>query len=227
MQSNLLHQRKSDSYYSNNELTMLDFSHLRGANLALYAGGALFVLALLAQVFELEKVPYKSALSEITELANRGNARAQFLLASAYLFGLGVNEDTRVAAEWFNRSAKQDYLKAGVVLGYMYETGLGVDLDKTTAEAWYHKAQEQGITDEGRRGTIKTIREGLMRREKDPKADAYIWLEDLQPIPVQIRNKPRFVESLDKRDGWLLVEMNDRTVNFNRAKIASLKSSER
>jgi TPR repeat protein len=85
--------------------------------------------------------------SEITALAQRGNAAAEYELGRMYQSGRGVPQDYRRAVEWYRRSAEQGYAPAERSLGGMYRGGYGgLTEDDAEARKWYGKAAAQGDT---------------------------------------------------------------------------------
>ena len=76
--------------------------------------------------------------------AMKGDAVAQFLVASRYLNGEGIPQDAARAALWFERAAGQGLAVAQYRLGTLYERGMGVAQDAAAALAWYEKAAGLG-----------------------------------------------------------------------------------
>jgi TPR repeat protein len=87
---------------------------------------------------------HRQSLPELTQLAERGNAAAQFDLGVMYAQGDGVAQDFGSAIDWYRRSASQGYAMAQTNLGMMYAKGLGVPSDYTQAADWYRRAAIQG-----------------------------------------------------------------------------------
>jgi len=82
--------------------------------------------------------------SNIVLLANDGVASAQFELASRYMDGRDVTRDPALAAQWFEKAARQGFAPAQFRLGSMYEKGVGVERDYATARKWYNSAASAG-----------------------------------------------------------------------------------
>ncbi|KAF9129960.1 hypothetical protein BGW39_003616 [Mortierella sp. 14UC] len=59
-------------------------------------------------------------------------------------FGLDVPKDDTVAAEWFQKAAKQGHVDSQHNLGCLLEKGKGVEQDKAKAMAYYKQAADQG-----------------------------------------------------------------------------------
>ncbi len=72
----------------------------------------------------------------LTQLALRGNARAQGMLGFMYEYGHGVPQDYVIAAEWYMRGAEQGDPPAQYLLGLMYDKGRGVQQDAVLAHKW-------------------------------------------------------------------------------------------
>ncbi|HUA14765.1 MAG TPA: PDZ domain-containing protein [Verrucomicrobiae bacterium] len=76
--------------------------------------------------------------------AGKGDADAQFNLASMYYLGQGKPQDSTLAYQWYTKAAEQDFANAQAALGYLYSTGKGVQPDYVRAAQWYRKAAEHG-----------------------------------------------------------------------------------
>jgi len=82
---------------------------------------------------------------EIKALAEKGDAEAQYQMASIYGRGEGVEKDFKEAAKWHRKAADQGFAMAQNDLGSMYEKGLGVEQDFKEAVKWWHKAAYKGF----------------------------------------------------------------------------------
>ncbi len=67
-----------------------------------------------------------SDFRETLQLAEQGNADAQFNLGLMYYDGQGVRQDYAEAVKWYRQAAEQGYVKAQYNLGVMYNNGQGV-----------------------------------------------------------------------------------------------------
>jgi TPR repeat protein len=76
----------------------------------------------------------------VRPLADQGNAEAQSLLGSMYLFSDGVSEDFSQALAWDRKSAEHGYAGGQWAVGWIYEEGLGVPQDYVHAHMWYNLA---------------------------------------------------------------------------------------
>jgi uncharacterized protein len=90
---------------------------------------------------------YATASDLIQPLAEQGDVRAQFNLATIYYNGRGADQNHVEAAKWFRRAAEQGDMHAQRYLGFMYANGQGVARDDREAVKWYGRAAEQGDAD--------------------------------------------------------------------------------
>ncbi|MDE7372805.1 MAG: sel1 repeat family protein, partial [Clostridia bacterium] len=82
----------------------------------------------------------KEKLSQIIDLAEKGDADAQYALGNCYMHGDGVEENWSIAFDWYLRSAKQGNAEAQSAVADCYDFGFGVNSDLTAAYQWYLKA---------------------------------------------------------------------------------------
>jgi len=87
---------------------------------------------------------YDTALRIFRQLAEQGNASAQYNLGVMYLKGQGVAQDYTAAVRWYRKAADQNHAGAQDNLGVMYSQGWGVTQDYAAALRWYRKAADQG-----------------------------------------------------------------------------------
>jgi len=83
-----------------------------------------------------QKGDYVGAAKEWLPLAEAGDPAVQYNLGLLYLDGHGVPQSSAEAANWFRRSAEQDYTQAQHNLGAMYGSGQGVKRDYVQAYKW-------------------------------------------------------------------------------------------
>ena len=88
-----------------------------------------------------------TSLQRLTELAEQGDADAQFDLGVMYENGEGVRKNAVRAASWYRKAADQGSAEAQNNLGTMYEIGSGVQESLRQAMALYRKAADQEYTD--------------------------------------------------------------------------------
>jgi TPR repeat protein len=99
-------------------------------------------------------------LSSLRQKAQRGDAKAEYLLGSFYM--TGVSQDYKEAARWYHEAAAQDLADAEFGLGYLYEQGKGVERDYRQAVAYYTAAAKQGhVTAANNLGSMYERGEGL------------------------------------------------------------------
>jgi TPR repeat protein len=83
------------------------------------------------------------ALPLLQQLAEQGNAPAQFHLAQMYRDGQGVTQNNDQALIWYRKAAEQGQVEAQNYLGWFYSAAQ----DYSPAVAWYRKAAEQGYAE--------------------------------------------------------------------------------
>jgi TPR repeat protein len=86
---------------------------------------------------------YATALRLWRQLAERGDADAQFNLGRMYDRGEGVPQDYARAVSWYRKAADQGDADAQLHLGVMYALGHGVAQNYVQAVSWYRKATAQ------------------------------------------------------------------------------------
>jgi len=87
---------------------------------------------------------YQGAILEWLQVAEQGDARAQYNVAWMYANGQGTAQDFQEAANWYEKSADQGYVDAQFNLGNLYLRGSGVTQNDYLAFSWFIKAAEQG-----------------------------------------------------------------------------------
>ena len=90
---------------------------------------------------------YPKAAEMFLEIAQHGNAVAQFNLGMMYHNGRGVPQDDKEAVRWFHLAAAQGQVDAQFNLGVMYDRGFGVGRDYEEAARWYRIAADQGAAE--------------------------------------------------------------------------------
>lgn len=77
--------------------------------------------------------------------AEQGDPTAQYVLATIYNNGQGVEKNSQKAVEWYTKSAEQNNDLAQYSLGVMYEFGEeGLEKDENEAQKWYRLAADNG-----------------------------------------------------------------------------------
>jgi uncharacterized protein len=84
-----------------------------------------------ARAYAAQKYALASRL--FTDLAARGDARAQTYLGYMYANGIGVPQNFMVAAGWYRCASQQGIARAQYMLGLMYDKGQGVPQDYVVA----------------------------------------------------------------------------------------------
>ena len=91
---------------------------------------------------------FSAGIEAIYEAAEKGDAKAQFELGRCYMVGEGgVDEDRREAAKWYEKSAKQGYADAQVVIGLIFADYCKRTYNRAgwkTVTSWFEKAAKQG-----------------------------------------------------------------------------------
>src|SRR5215475_6367722 len=82
---------------------------------------------------------YDKALKELLPLARQADAKAERILAEMYADGNGVDRHYAAAADWYRRSAEQNYGPAMAGLGDLYFFGRGMPGQPKIALGWYRR----------------------------------------------------------------------------------------
>ena len=118
---------------------------VRSMVLALLVGLPMPLWADLEQAFEaVHQKDYATAYTLFLELAEAGNAQAQYNLGVLISDGQGTEKDPARALSWFEKAASQGFADAQYRLGNLYEFGQSVPQSYENAAVWYKKAAEQG-----------------------------------------------------------------------------------
>jgi TPR repeat protein len=80
--------------------------------------------------------------------ADRGHARAQFLIGSMYRTATGVAHDSKTALAWFKSAAELELPQAQVMLGRLFAEGIGIARDDVQALLWHERAREWRNTEQ-------------------------------------------------------------------------------
>lgn len=87
---------------------------------------------------------YKTAAAIYTELAEKGDAKAQYNLGLMYIRGDGVEQSYAEGAKWHRKAAEQGYAEAQYSLAALHFNRDIPTEDYLEAANWYLKAAEQG-----------------------------------------------------------------------------------
>lgn len=83
-------------------------------------------------------------LQKLRQLAQAGDADAQFELGARYATGEGTAQDYAQAVNWFRRAADAGQVLAAATLAAYYRAGRGVPRDEISAYTWSAIAQQEG-----------------------------------------------------------------------------------
>jgi TPR repeat protein len=84
-------------------------------------------------------------LDETRRLAEKGSITDEIALAGDYFAGKGVNQDSKMAAYWYQKAAGHGNPAAQNQIGYFYQAGIGVPQDSERAFHWYQLAAASGF----------------------------------------------------------------------------------
>jgi len=91
-----------------------------------------------------ESGDYKSAMKNWGPAAEKGDAMAQFNLATLYHSGAGLPQSEAEAVKWYIKSAENGYDKAQEYLAAAYREGwFGLSKDLNKANYWENKLAQQ------------------------------------------------------------------------------------
>lgn len=88
---------------------------------------------------------YAKAAAVWRELADKGNAEAQYRLGTLYAEGKGVEQNDATAMTWFLRAAEKGNALAQYNAGASYAAGLGIAKSEADAAKWFRRAADQGM----------------------------------------------------------------------------------
>jgi TPR repeat protein len=88
------------------------------------------------------------AFQDLKELAEAGNAEAQYELGGFYHWGKVTAADFTKARAWYERAAKQGNVDAMLGLAVIYGHGQGVPQDKAASYRWLVLASSQHLSPE-------------------------------------------------------------------------------
>ncbi len=131
------------------------------------------------------------------DLAERGDAAAQYMLAMAFNYGITPHKDDSIALKWLRRAAEQGNADAQIQMGLEYNRGLSVPKDNVIAGMWFILAERRCDKLAGR------FRQALEKKlTQDQIAQAHDlalnWKE--QNTGVKIMEKMRGYTSKCERD---------------------------
>lgn len=94
-----------------------------------------------------ENRDYAYAARLLTPLAKAGHIQAQYLLATQYDIGLGIEKNEVLSFHWYKAAAKAGISIAQHNLAVAYAQGNGTKADLTKAITWWKRAANAGNTD--------------------------------------------------------------------------------
>lgn len=122
---------------------MAAMSILRGTILA-FAAGTVIGRPILASDPPKNANEVADYLETYREGAQAGNAEDQYNLGASYRWGVGLEKNLILAAQWIRKAAEQGYPHAQRTIGEMYEKGEGFPASREEAVRWYRRAANQG-----------------------------------------------------------------------------------
>ncbi|WP_302140199.1 tetratricopeptide repeat protein [Halomonas alkalicola] len=155
--------------------------------------------------------------------AEGGDVRAQYLVGTAYLYGLEEQEievDHEKGLHWLKVAAKQGAAEAYDELAIAYRDGIGVKKDASKYEAYLAESAERGMS-AARLDIMDLYREGDPELGIEPDEEKYLyWLEKTAEdgVPISMRNMARryrqgrgFEVNYEKAFEWIIraVEQDD------------------
>ena len=88
--------------------------------------------------------PPETGTQALRSAAAKGDAAAQFIVASRYLDGIGIAADPAKAAFWYGQAAASGLAPAQYRLATLLERGKGLAQNFVLALSWYERAARQG-----------------------------------------------------------------------------------
>ena len=118
----------------------MTYEYLVSAALLLAIASPITAQSVKAGIDEWQKSNYSGAVAIWRQLAEEGDADAEFNLGQAYRLGRGVPTNPAAAKIWFERSANQGNVDAETTLGLLlFQSG-----DQSEGLQWLKKAADQG-----------------------------------------------------------------------------------
>ena len=143
---------------------------------------------------------FEKAASLLGQLAQKGNAEAQFQLAGLYRAGTGVTKSHATAVRWLKIAAEKGHADAQYQLGVMYEQGWGVPVDQHRALQWYEAAARQAHEKAWQK--YKSIKLLQVKRANDPTHRRIRALQEatIQGNPGKVRELLKQGTDIHARD---------------------------
>lgn len=123
---------------------------------------------------EFNQGKYNKAAKIWKQLAEQGEAQAQYSLAVIYHRGLGRSANAKKAVSYYRLAAEQGHLNSMFNLGIAHWEGRGADQDSAQAVQWWRKAANLGFAPaQFNLGTAYYLGQGVGQNS----ADALLWLQ--------------------------------------------------
>ena len=87
---------------------------------------------------------YAASFALYSQLADEGNAYAQYCLGEAYRYGYGVKVDSEKSFYWYTLAAENGEAYGQVNLGLCYRDGFGARVDYERMLYWFVQSAQQG-----------------------------------------------------------------------------------
>lgn len=88
----------------------------------------------------LKKINVISRFKDFKVVAEKGDAAAQYKIATMLESGKGTRKDVRQSVQWYMKAAEQGHSDAQFKIGWMYANGIGLRQDFAAAAKWYRLA---------------------------------------------------------------------------------------
>ena len=125
-------------------------------------------------------VAHTTTIGEMRQLAESGDAAAQFSMGTHYAIGDGVQLDSAEAARWFTKAAEQGHVIAQDAMGAYYEAGRGVPRDLHKAYFW--SLLGRAGKNETSKYRVNTLSASLSREEMESaRQEAEQWIHQHTP----------------------------------------------
>ena len=139
-------RRPGSSLFVSEIIVWRAMSRLVAAALILFSG--LFLLNPANAQKSGENSGYAGAMDWYEREAEKGSAKAQFLLGLLYEHGSGArSQDLKQAHKWFLKAAEQGHPQAQYKVAARHHFGTGIAADPERAVAWYRRAAGQGVAE--------------------------------------------------------------------------------
>ena len=94
------------------------------------------------------KQDYEKAFAIYSELAEKGDMKAQYFCAGMHEFAQGVAQDDAKALHWYEKAAEQGMRSAQQTVAFRYMQGIGTQVDQEKAAYWYDKSDRTVSTED-------------------------------------------------------------------------------